>query len=62
MAKPNMLDAMSENPDITLEGLSEKAGIATSAVKKQLRKMTDKGYIQRSEIDGSWRIFASQSV
>lgn len=57
-----MLNAMSENPDITIEKLSEEAGIVTSAVKKQLRQMIDKGYIQRNENDGSWCIFASRSV
>lgn len=57
-----MLEAMLENPDITIEKLSEKAGITTSAVKKQLTKMIDQGYIHRSESDGSWCIFASQSV
>jgi len=57
-----MMDAITSNPDITLDELSEKAEIVTSAVKKQLRQWIDKGYVQRSEKDGSWYVFASQSV
>ena len=57
-----MLKAMQENPDITIDQLSKKANIATSAVKKQLRNMIDKGYIERRDKDGSWYIFASPSI
>lgn len=57
-----LLDAMSSDPEITIEAMAEKAGIAVAAVNKQLRQMTDKGYIQRSEKDGSWRVFASRSI
>lgn len=57
-----LLDAMSTVPNITLESLAKRAGIVLNAVKKQLRLMTDKGYIQRSEKDGSWHVFASQSI
>ncbi len=59
---PIILKAMKENPDITIESLSQKAGIATSAVKKQLTQMMDKGYIQRRGEDRSWYVFASPSV
>lgn len=57
-----ILNAMYENPDITIEELSSKAEIAESAVNKQLANMVDKGYIQRREIDRSWYIFASRSI
>lgn len=57
-----MLNAMQENPDITIDALSKKAGIVTAAVKKQLRQMQDKGYIQRKEKDGSWYILATSSI
>lgn len=56
-----MLLAMLRQPDITIEALATEAGIATSAVKKQLRLMADKGYIQRSEKDGQWQVFAITS-
>lgn len=57
-----LLDAMTSEPDITIESLAERAGISVAAVNKQLRQMTDKGYIQRSEKDRRWNVFASQSV
>lgn len=57
-----MLHAMLQHPDITIEGLAKKAGIVEAAVKKQLRQMTSKGYIQRREKDGCWHVFATASI
>ncbi len=57
-----MLNAMTLNPDITIEELSLEAGIVTAAVKKQLRQWVNRGYVQRRDKDGSWHIFASPSV
>lgn len=57
-----LLKTMQVNPDITIEGLSKKAGIVTAAVKKQLQQMIKKGYIQRQEKDGSWYVFAISSI
>lgn len=59
---PKLLGAMEYNPDITIEGLASEAGISIAAVNKQLRQLLKKNYIQRSESDGSWRIFASTSI
>ena len=59
---PIILKALKDEPDITIESLSQKAGIATSAVKKQLRQMEGKGYIEKSGENGEWRVFASSSV
>ena len=59
---PILLESMRSNPDITIEGLAESAGISVAAVNKQLRQLLKKNYIQRSESDGSWRIFASSSI
>lgn len=59
---PIILKAFKDEPDITIESLSQKAGIATSAVKKQLRQMEGKGYIEKSGENGEWRVFASPSV
>lgn len=42
--------------------VAAKVGIVPRAVKKQLKQMTDKGYIQRRESDGSWYIFTTPSV
>lgn len=57
-----MLQAMLQHPDITIGGLAKEAGIVEAAVKKQLRQMTSKGYIQRREKDGGWYVFATASV
>lgn len=57
-----ILLAMQENPTITINEIAVQVGIVPRAVKKQLKQMTDKGYIQRSESDGSWRVFASTSI
>lgn len=59
---PKLLHAMENNPDITIEGLAAEAGISIAAVNKQLRQLLKKGYIQRSDSDGSWRVFASTSI
>lgn len=56
-----MLEAMQRHPNITIERLAEEGGIVTAAVKKQIRQMIEKGYIQRDN-DGSWHIFATASV
>ena len=57
-----LLHAMQENPYITIEELSKKADIVATAVKKQLRLMTEKGYIQRRDNDDSWHILATASI
>ena len=57
-----MLQMMLENPDITIEELAHKSGIVTSAVKKQLQNMAEKGYIQRIGNDRGWYVFATQSI
>ncbi|MCM1483728.1 MAG: Fic family protein [Muribaculaceae bacterium] len=59
---PLLLTEMKENPDVTIEGLAERASISVAAVNKQLRQLVKHGYIQRSEKDGSWHVFASQSI
>lgn len=57
-----ILKAISENPDITIDNIATIAGIVPRAVKNQLRLMAKNGYIQRSEKDGSWYVFASTSI
>ena len=56
-----LLTAMKMDSEITIEQLSTEAGINTAAVKKQLRLMVKKGYIQRRE-SGAWHVFATASV
>lgn len=57
-----ILKAINNNPEITIEQISAVAGIIPRAVKKQLQQMVKKGYLQRREKDGSWHVFASQSI
>ncbi len=57
-----LLESMTAEPNITIESMAERVGISVAAVNKQLRQMTGKGYIQRSEKDGRWNVFASQSI
>lgn len=59
---PVILDSIKSDPHITIEELSKITGIATSAVKKQLRLMSEKGYIGRRAEDSTWCVFASPSV
>lgn len=59
---PLLLIEMQENPDITIERLAQRASISVAAVNKQLRQLTKRGYIQRSEKDSSWHVFALQSI
>jgi Fic family protein len=61
-SSPLILKAINSNPDIKIDDIAEQAGIVSRAVKKQLRQMMMKGYVQRSEKDGSWQVFASQSL
>ena len=57
-----LLHAMQLNPDITIAELSEQTGIVPGAVKKQLKQMTLKGYIQRRDSDDSWHVLATPSI
>lgn len=57
-----LLAAMQHQPDLTIGQLAAETGIASSAVKKQLRQMQTKGYIQRNGQDGDWRVFIASSV
>lgn len=57
-----LLHAMQQRPDITIEELGKEAGIVPAAVKKQLKQMTDKGYIQRRSKDDSWHVLATSSL
>lgn len=61
-SSPLILNAINENPDLTIEQIAEAAGIVPRAVKKQLQQMIKKGYIQRREKNDSWHVFASRSI
>ena len=55
-----MLGELTTNPQVTIEGLSKMLGINTSAVQKQLKSMTEKGYISRKE-NGERHVFITPS-
>lgn len=57
-----ILNRMYEEPNCTIPQLAEAAGISLNAVNKQLRLLTDKGYIARTEKDNSWRLIITPSV
>lgn len=57
-----ILNLMSSSPDITIAGLAEKVGINVAAVNKQIKQLVAKGYVQRSEKDGTWRLVITPSI
>lgn len=57
-----ILNLMYAAPDITIQRLSNEVGINVAAVNKQLKQLTTKGYIQRVEKDGTWRLIITPSV
>lgn len=57
-----ILNLMYAAPDITIQKLSNEVGINVAAVNKQLKQLTTKGYIQRVEKDGTWRLIITPSV
>ena len=56
-----ILNLMSANPDITIAALSLQVGINIAAVNKQIKRLTDKGYIERSP-HGGWRLIITPSI
>lgn len=57
-----ILNLMSTYPDITIQKLSDEVDINVAAVNKQLKQLTTKGFIQRAEKDGTWRLIITPSV
>jgi hypothetical protein len=57
-----ILNLMYAAPDITIQRPSIEVGINVAAVNKQLKQLTTKGYIQRVEKDGTWRLIITPSV
>ena len=57
-----ILNRMYEQPNSTIAQLAEAAGISLTAVNKQLRLLTEKGYITRTEKDNSWRLIITPSL
>lgn len=57
-----MLNLMLAHPDITIPKLSEKLGINLTSVNKQIKQLMTKGYIQRAEKSGDWRLIITPSI
>ena len=57
-----ILNLMSAYPDITRERLSQEVGINLTATNKQIKQLMTKGYIQRSEKNGNWRLIITPSI
>ena len=55
-----ILNAMQTQPTLTLADMQEVTGISITAVQKLLDKLVSKKYVERSEKDGSWRVFLTQ--
>lgn len=57
-----LLNIMQSQPTLTLAEMQEETGINRSAIQKLLEKLIKKNYVERSVIDGSWRVFITPSV
>ncbi len=55
-----ILNAMETQPTLTLADMQEETGISITAVQKLLDQLISKKYVERSEKDGSWRVFLTQ--
>ena len=57
-----MLNLMLAHPDMTISRLSEELGINQTSVNKQIKQLVTKGYIQRAEKNGDWRLIITPSI
>ena len=57
-----ILNLMFSFPDITIPQLSEQIGVSATSVNKQIKQLLTKGFVQRSEKDGAWRLVITPSV
>ncbi|MBR5642822.1 MAG: Fic family protein [Salinivirgaceae bacterium] len=57
-----LLMLMMSEPVLTLADMQNHLKINMSAVKKLVKQLTDKHYIERGSADGSWRVFITPSV
>ena len=56
-----ILNLIYASPDITIACLSEQVGINIAAVNKQVKRLVERGYIQRSA-NGNWRLIITPSI
>lgn len=55
-----ILNAMQTRPTLTLADMQKETGISITAIQKLLGQLISKNYVERSEKDGSWRVFLTQ--
>ena len=55
-----ILNAMRTEPTLTLADMRKITGISIAAIQKLLDQLISKKYVERSEKDGSWRVFVTQ--
>ena len=55
-----ILYAMETEPSLTLADMQKETGISITAIQKLLDQLISKKYVERSERDGSWRVFLTQ--
>lgn len=55
-----ILNAMRTMPAPTLTDMKDVTGISMTAIQKLLNQLISKKYVERSEKDGSWRVFLTQ--
>lgn len=59
----NILQAMHDNPDVTVTQLAETAGVSRTAVQKTVKSLVDKGYVlQNADILGRWHVVIACSL
>lgn len=58
---PRLLTILARQPRATIASLAEELGINASAVQKQIKNMTTKGYITRTGTPKQWRVLAQST-
>lgn len=53
-----ILEAVSDNPEITISELSERIGIGTTAIENNIKKLKEKGLLERKggRKEGQWKV------
>lgn len=57
-----LLNLMMSEPTLTLESMQNHLGINTSAIKKLVKQLLDRKYIEKGNTEGSWRVFITPSM
>jgi predicted HTH transcriptional regulator len=55
-----ILNAMRTQPSLTLADMKEVTGISVTAIQKLLDQLIQKKYVERGDMEGSWRVYLTQ--